>query len=457
MCEADLEELASLVGKSLLRQQEGPDGLPRYWMLETIREFAAAALDDAGESDVYRERQLEWFASVADGLRNRLVGPSGPDLPDGLERDRENLRTALERAHALERRDAAIALADILARLHRLHGRFAEAEDVLRAALALEPQPLEAARLESSLGAVLTRRRRAREAWEAHLSAERRLDPVPDDGDPGWWRTWIEVKLGQAYHQYWHAAYNGLPATIAELEPRMERYASPAQRVDFLHIVQLEAYRREHYVLSEETEARARELHREARAAGLVDAEFGLGFCLLWRGKPGGAERHLRLGLEEAQARGAALVEVRCLVYGAIACRFQNDVEGACELLARLGRLDDELGYSGLAAAMRCWVASRDGDVEAAERHGEAALADWAQEARARPTVFQWSARFPLLGIDLERGRLESAFEHAGAMLDGSQQPFPQELQSALAAAVQRGDSAALKYALELARARGYA
>ena len=46
ICEADLDTLTSLVEKSLLRQGEG-----RFWMLETIREFAAERLAGGGELD----------------------------------------------------------------------------------------------------------------------------------------------------------------------------------------------------------------------------------------------------------------------------------------------------------------------------------------------------------------------------------------------------------------------
>ena len=41
-----LDGVASLVDKSLLRQEDGPDGEPRYRMLETVREFALERLAD---------------------------------------------------------------------------------------------------------------------------------------------------------------------------------------------------------------------------------------------------------------------------------------------------------------------------------------------------------------------------------------------------------------------------
>jgi predicted ATPase len=50
-------EVSSLVDGSLLRQEEGPDGETRLWMLETIREYALARLVESGEEGSIRGRQ----------------------------------------------------------------------------------------------------------------------------------------------------------------------------------------------------------------------------------------------------------------------------------------------------------------------------------------------------------------------------------------------------------------
>ncbi len=50
VAEADLDTLQSLVEKSLLRFTDG-----RYWMLETIREYASERLEKAGETEGYAE------------------------------------------------------------------------------------------------------------------------------------------------------------------------------------------------------------------------------------------------------------------------------------------------------------------------------------------------------------------------------------------------------------------
>ena len=56
ICEADLDTLTSLVEKSLARQAEG-----RFWMLETIREYAGERLQASGKLEHIRRRHLDFF------------------------------------------------------------------------------------------------------------------------------------------------------------------------------------------------------------------------------------------------------------------------------------------------------------------------------------------------------------------------------------------------------------
>src|SRR3712207_2235014 len=60
------EGIAALVGASLLWQEDGPDGEPRYAMLETVREFALARLEESNESDKYRRRHAGWCLNLAE-------------------------------------------------------------------------------------------------------------------------------------------------------------------------------------------------------------------------------------------------------------------------------------------------------------------------------------------------------------------------------------------------------
>jgi predicted ATPase len=59
--EAGLDTLQSLVEKSLLRHTN-----ERFWMLETIRDYAVERLGDSGEAGGIRRRHAEYFRTVAE-------------------------------------------------------------------------------------------------------------------------------------------------------------------------------------------------------------------------------------------------------------------------------------------------------------------------------------------------------------------------------------------------------
>ncbi|HET9662272.1 MAG TPA: TIR domain-containing protein [Thermomicrobiales bacterium] len=88
--------LASLVEKSLLRTQDGSDGMPRFSMLETVSEFGANALHAAGETSRIEEAHARHFLATTESFRRGLVQPLGNTmfLPR-VERDIDNYRTAI--------------------------------------------------------------------------------------------------------------------------------------------------------------------------------------------------------------------------------------------------------------------------------------------------------------------------------------------------------------------------
>src|SRR5207247_1969027 len=68
---ADLDILAglqSLVENSLLRRRADSDGEPRFWMLETIREYACELLEAEGDADDAQRRHAEYLAEEAERL-----------------------------------------------------------------------------------------------------------------------------------------------------------------------------------------------------------------------------------------------------------------------------------------------------------------------------------------------------------------------------------------------------
>jgi predicted ATPase/class 3 adenylate cyclase len=458
VCEAELEEALSLVAKSLLRQAHVDVGGPRYFVLETIREFASEELDASGERRALEEHHLELFARLAQEFVEATEGEasgSGEWLAR-IEHDLSNLRAAFAFATEADHTEEAIALAMALWLRHFARGRYSEAVGIAELALDLDPEPLEQAWLREALGRALRLLGRPGDALESFEVGEEALRAV-GSRDAAWWERWVALEIAQATLYYFENRPSELARLIREIETVVPEHGTPMQALDLLHLRTQHAYRLERYAPSEETEALARETYRRAVELDDAGADFMLGFCLLWRGELEEAEEHFVQGCETGRARGIALIETRCLVYGTVARRRRNDVEGVREWLRMLEAQDELHGYRGLTAANAAWLAYRDGALELAVQRGREALADWQTEGLRGSRVFEWTARFPLLGVALAWGELEAALEHARAMLDGEQQPLPEAIAAALTEAMEDGGAEGFERALGLARASGYA
>jgi predicted ATPase len=90
-----IDALSSLVDKSLIRRVEQPGADSRFVMLETIREFAAARLeDDPAWSASTRHAHATHFADWTRSQHQRLVGEERESASDQMAADIENIRTA---------------------------------------------------------------------------------------------------------------------------------------------------------------------------------------------------------------------------------------------------------------------------------------------------------------------------------------------------------------------------
>jgi len=87
--------LEQLINKSLVITQEG-HGESRYRMLETIRQYANEKLVESGESDVLRDRHLNYFLNLAEIAEPYLFRFEQLEWLSRLDIDYENLRSALE-------------------------------------------------------------------------------------------------------------------------------------------------------------------------------------------------------------------------------------------------------------------------------------------------------------------------------------------------------------------------
>ena len=132
-----LEGLTTLVDQSLLRRS-GSEGEPRYQMLETVREFALERLTASGEAKSVAWQHARRFLVHAEASAPRLTGPDASAALDDLEREHDNLRTALAWTSDVEPTEA-LRLAGALASFWEIHGHYAEGRAWLERALAACP------------------------------------------------------------------------------------------------------------------------------------------------------------------------------------------------------------------------------------------------------------------------------------------------------------------------------
>jgi predicted ATPase/class 3 adenylate cyclase len=132
-----LDGLTSLVEKSLLRQSTAPDGEPRFFMLETIREYAVERLEDSGRGPELQRRHAEHYGALADSAREHLLAPDKRVWLDRLEEDHDNLRAALDWAIGEPEVVVALRLVFCLWRFWQMRGYLAEGTERARRVLAL--------------------------------------------------------------------------------------------------------------------------------------------------------------------------------------------------------------------------------------------------------------------------------------------------------------------------------
>lgn len=163
---ADLDNLQSLVDKSLLRHTRD-----RFWMLETIREYAAEQLSDPEVG----ERHTAHYLALAEEADPHVTVDEKEWL-DVLDTEHDNLRAALDRLETAGETQSAMRLVGALHRFWGKRGHFREAGERTERLLAEdgEPTPPRALALNAavvmalSTGEIELGERRAREALELH-------------------------------------------------------------------------------------------------------------------------------------------------------------------------------------------------------------------------------------------------------------------------------------------------
>jgi predicted ATPase/class 3 adenylate cyclase len=132
------EGVSSLLDKSLLRQEEGSSGEPRFVMLETVHEFAREKLEESREAEEIKRVHAQYFLTLAEEAYPELKGANQLEWLDRLEAEHDNMRAAL--TLALERKEAevAISLGGALWLFWFVRGYHSEGRRWLQEALAID-------------------------------------------------------------------------------------------------------------------------------------------------------------------------------------------------------------------------------------------------------------------------------------------------------------------------------
>ena len=128
--ETVLELLGTLVDKSLVVAELAEEGSARYTLLEPVRQYARAKLEESGEAEVVLRRHAEYFLGLAEGAEPGLTGAGQEEWLGRLEEEHANLRAALawalDTAHGREpgddRTELGLRLAGALGRFWGVYG-----------------------------------------------------------------------------------------------------------------------------------------------------------------------------------------------------------------------------------------------------------------------------------------------------------------------------------------------
>jgi predicted ATPase len=140
IAEADVDRLQSLVDKSLVRRTG-----ERFWMLETIWEFAHERLAASDDADAIGRRHAARFLALTEEAFPLLQGAEQSVWLQRLEDEHDNLRASLEWFFDHRDVNGAMRLAGSLWLFWYMHGHVTEARRWLRRTLEAAPdEPSEA-------------------------------------------------------------------------------------------------------------------------------------------------------------------------------------------------------------------------------------------------------------------------------------------------------------------------
>lgn len=363
------------------------------------------------------------------------------------------------------RQKFAVSFYELLGDVHYHIAKLADAETAFVNAFerTAPEDALTQARLLCKRGATCGGQHRQNDAPRFYDLAQRLLSEARDETSAAWWHEWLNLCIDRLWLFYGSVQADEMTKLSAEILPHIQAHGTPLQQSAYFECLVARDFRRDRYVIHDETLEFSRQAMHAAEKAGRsrrFNPQFGLAFGWLWRGELDEAERQMVEALRGLAQIGETNTCMLTLTYLTVIKRRKGEIENverlAAESLTAATALDAHT-YIGVARANQAWVAWRRNKWREAEKQARAGLALFS------PTYpFKWLALMPLLDFLCRRNELDEAILHARALLEPIQLRLPGELNAwfeCAIAAFERNERAkcrdalgkALKKAQELA------
>jgi len=383
VCDADLDTLQALIDKSLLRFSN-----ERYWMLETIREYAMELLQQSDEYETLGDRHLSLCLALAEEAEPLLTGPDQQQWFERLALEQDNVREALDYACESGDGERALMLAGTIWRFWWTRGQIAEASSWYDRAFAVGGNVSETALARSVFGAAHAAEARG-DVEQARIRYEEAVNLLRRIGETRWLVLALTHLAGQYQDARRHKRLQLEALALAERSG--DRRGAAIVKGNLASLL-----------LEEGDHDRASELLHEAldaqRALGDVYGAAStlgkLARIALQKGDPEVAAADISEGLVLSRSIGDALTIVWMLGVAAAVVLARSDAHGAAQLCAagealiRVHGFDPELAGGLLGESKQtaeavlgdgfgaAWAAGADLDLESAVECALEALAD---------------------------------------------------------------------------------
>lgn len=332
-------------------------------------------------------------------------------------------------------------LCDQLGEILHVLGRYDEARQYWKYALSfIGSDQMARAGLYRKLGNAWRDQYLYDEALHTYNEAHDLLHTI-EEPDSSVWLCRAQIIFDQIQTHYWLGQAGAMFHLLDEVAPILSHYGSEAEQARVGILRAIAALRRDRYCPGAEVVAQCRQVLNTLEEASLVHAipaaRFQIGFVLLLSNAIDEAEPELLGALELAEKTTDLTLMARCLTYLTFIARRRGELQQVqmyaerSLLTATTVQMPD---YIGAAKANQAWLSWRASDLETVQELGTAALNAW--QKLPVGYMFEWTARWPLIGVALQAGNITHIITHAQVLVDEYQQRLPGELEAALSSAL---------------------